>query len=150
MSSTPALPAASRRPRLVTPYRLAVSAALAAAAFAAVFAFQSHPEVVPVVRDSAVRAVSPAPGSFNVAQDIIWIEIDPTYSGVIQRIDQTVIPEDQLQIIQNVVRISYNPAQPDSATGRLSAGRHCVVAHFWPNGTQPESGRDYSWCFNSQ
>ncbi|HEX9529527.1 MAG TPA: hypothetical protein VF954_00220 [Acidimicrobiales bacterium] len=126
-----------------------MSVALAVAAFAAVFAFQSHPEPAPVVRDVAVRAVSPTPGSFDVTQDIIWIEIDPTYSGVIQRIDQTVIPEDQLQIIPNVVRISFDPRQAESATGRLAPGRHCAVAQFWPTGTPPEAGRTYSWCFNS-
>ena len=142
-------PPGRRRPRLVTPYRLGVSRALAVAAFAAAFAVQSHPDPAPVVRDAAVRAVSPEPGSFDVTQDVIWIDIDPTYTGVIQRIDQATIPPDQLQVIPNVVRISYNPNQPDSATGRLGPGRHCAVAQFWPDGTGPESARTYSWCFNS-
>lgn len=139
----------ARRPRLVTPYRLGVTLALGVAAFAAAFAFQSHPEPTPVVRDAAVKAVSPAPGSFDVTQDVVWIQIDPTYTGVIQRIDQTTIPEDQLQIIPNVVRITYNPDQDASATGRLAPGRHCAVAQFWPNGSTPDQGRTYSWCFNS-
>lgn len=134
---------------MLTPYRLGVSAALAVAAFAAVFAFQSHPEPTPVIRDSAVRAVSPEPGTLNVTQDVIWIEIDPTYNGVIQRVDQTTIPEDQLQVTPNVVRITYNPDQPASATGHLGPGRHCAVAQFWPAATSPDQGRTYGWCFNS-
>jgi len=141
---------APARPRLITPYRVAASLLVAGAIFLVVFAFQSHPETAPVIHDAVVRAVSPAPGSFNPHQQIIFIEIDPTYDGVISQLNGVFIPPLQLQKIPDVLRISYDPGQPGSATGRLPAGHNCATAHFWKVGQPPDSGRDFSWCFNLQ
>jgi hypothetical protein len=137
-----------RRPRVVTRYRVAVSLLLALAGGLAVLAAQSHPNPPPAYHDEVVRAVSPAPGSLGLRQDEIFVEIDPSYDGVISQVDQTAIPEDQLQRIPNLLRISYNPGQSGSETGRLSPGRHCARALFWRLGTPREQGRPFSWCFN--
>jgi len=135
--------------RLVTPYRVIVSALLALAAALVVLAAQSHPNPPPVLHDSVVRVVSPAPGSLGLRQSQIFIEIDPTYDGTIEQVNQTTIPDDQLKRIPNLVRVTYDPDQPDSATGRLPAGRNCVLYRYWHTGSDPAQGTERSWCFNA-
>ncbi|HMC42292.1 MAG TPA: hypothetical protein VKI20_04715 [Acidimicrobiales bacterium] len=134
--------------RLVTPYRVIVLVLLALATGLVVFAAQSHPNPPPVFHDSVVRVVSPAPGSLGLRQSEIFIEIDPTYDGLIEQVNQTRIPEDQLKRIPNLLRITYDPGQPDSATGRLPAGRNCVLYRYWRIGSDPAQGTERSWCFN--
>jgi len=136
------------RQRLVTPYRAIVTLLLALAAGLMVLAAQSHPNPPPAFHDSVVRVVSPAPGSLDLRQSEIFIEIDPTYDGSIEQVNQTTIPEDQLKRIPNLLRVTYDPGQPDSATGRLPAGRNCVLYRYWPVGSDPARGTERSWCFN--
>jgi len=136
------------RQRLVTPYRVIVTALLALAAGLLVLAARSHPNPPPAFHDSVVRAVSPAPGSLGLRQSEIFIEIDPAYDGTIEQVNQTTIPEDQLKRIPNLLRVTYDPGQTDAATGRLPAGRNCVLYKYWPVGTDPARGTERSWCFN--
>ena len=141
-------PQSGPRQRLVTPYRVIVTALLALAGILLVLAAQSHPNPPPAFHDSVVRAVSPAPGSLGLRQSEIFIEIDPTYDGLIEQVNQTRIPEDQLKRIPNLLRITYDPGQPDSATGRLPVGRNCVLYRYWRIGSDPAQGTERSWCFN--
>ena len=99
-------------------------------------------------RSGVVRSVSPQPGSIQVRQTEVQVELDNTYTGELA-INGTTIPDDQLAVIPGLNRISYTPG-----AGReietLPAGSNCAVVRFRPvAGTNGQPG-SYRWCFSVQ
>jgi hypothetical protein len=99
-------------------------------------------------RSRVVRSVSPQPGSIQVRQTEVQVELDNTYTGELA-INGTTIPDDQLAVIPGLNRISYTPG-----SGReietLPAGSNCAVVRFRPvAGTNGQPG-SYRWCFSVQ
>jgi hypothetical protein len=99
-------------------------------------------------RSGVVKSVSPRPGSIQLRQTEVRVELDSGYVGELA-INGTVIPDDQLAIIPGLNRISYTPG-----VGReietLPAGSNCAVVRFRPvagSGGEPGS---YRWCFSAQ
>ena len=128
--------------RLVTGGLLALAAGLLFIAFAT-----SEDEPVPPARDRAIRRVFPDDGTVAIRQDSIGIELAFGYSGVLQ-IDRTEIPDDQLNRIAGINRLSFTPGEGKEITA-LSPGRHCATALFWPTGETRDDARRYSWCFTA-
>jgi hypothetical protein len=134
--------------RAVTPRRLVIWVLLAASFIGVVFAFTtSRDEEPPRVQDEAVVRVFPQEGDINVRQDAIGVELAFGYTGVIQ-VDRVEIPEDQLDRIAGINRISYTPG-PGKEIGALAPGRHCATTVFWRQSESREQARTYTWCFTS-
>ncbi len=100
------------------------------------------------VRSGVVRSVSPRPGSIQLRQTEVQVELDSTYAAELA-INGTAIPDDQLAVIPGLNRISYTPG-----IGReievLPAGSNCAVVRFRPlAGTSGQPG-SYRWCFSVQ
>lgn len=134
--------------RAVTPRRLVIWALLATSFAGVVYAFTTSRDEEPLrVRDEAVVRVFPREGDINVRQDAIGVELAFGYTGVIQ-VDRVEIPEDQLDRIAGINRISYVPG-PGKETGPLAPGRHCATTVFWRQSETREQGRTYTWCFTS-
>ena len=101
----------------------------------------------PVIKDSAVARVFPEPGTQTLRQDTIYVELQVPYTGVL-RIDETEIPEDQLERIQvgNTTRVAYTPG-PEKETGALRPGRHSATAVFWEETKSRREARTFGWNF---
>jgi hypothetical protein len=128
--------------RLLTGLLLAVAAGLVFFAFST-----SEDEAVPAARDSAIRRVFPDDGTVSIRQDQIGIELAFGYTGVLQ-IDRTEIPDDQVDRIAGINRLSFTPGAGKEITA-LSPGRHCATALFWPSGRSRDDARRHSWCFTA-
>ena len=102
----------------------------------------------PVIKDSAVSRIFPEPGDQVLRQDTIFVELHVPYTGVL-RIDETEIPEDQLQRIQvgNTTRVAYTPG-PGTETGALRPGRHSATAIFWEETKSRREARTFGWNFS--
>jgi hypothetical protein len=140
--STPARPG-----RLFTPRRV-VSSILLAAAFAGLYlAFVLHDDSPnPKLRPAAVRTVSPEEGTLQLRQTEIFAELQPNYRGTL-RVNGTPIPDDQLDVIDGLNRISFTPAEGREIE-ELPPGRTCAIVEY-EQITDPnvEPGQ-YRWCFN--
>ena len=96
-------------------------------------------------RSGVVRSVSPQPGTIQLRQTEIQVELESTYTGELA-INGTPIPADQLALIPGLNRISYTPGAGREIE-RLPAGSNCAVVTFRPlAGTNGQTG-SYRWCF---
>ena len=121
---------------------IAVSAGLLFFAFTT-----SEDEPAPPARDAAIRRVFPEQGTVAIRQDSVGIELAFGYTGVLQ-IDRTEIPDDQLNRIDGINRLSFTPGDGKEITA-LAPGRHCATALFWPSGRTRQDARRHSWCFTA-
>jgi hypothetical protein len=139
--------AAARSARIFTFRRVVSSVLLAIACGGIVAAFIMHDETPPEgARPTAVGTVSPEPGSLQLRQTEIFVELDPRYSGTLS-VNGTVIPDDQVDLIEGLNRYSFTPGE-DKEIDELPPGRTCALITFDQTvnpGTDP--GR-FRWCFN--
>jgi hypothetical protein len=104
-------------------------------------------EEVPVRRAGLVR-VFPEAGTVAVRQDAIGAELAFDYAGRIA-IDRRDIPDDQLDRIAGINRLSFTPG-PEKEIESLDEGRHCASLTYWRVSAGEESaGRPFTWCFTS-
>ena len=133
--------------RLFTARRV-VSSVLLAVAFAGLYlAFVLHDDSPnPRLRPQAVRTVSPEPGTLQLRQTEIFAELEPAYRGTLS-VNGTVIPDDQLEVIEGLNRVSFTPGA-DRELESLPPGRTCAeVSYELVTDPGAEPGR-YRWCFN--
>ncbi len=133
----------------ITPRRVVVVALLALAGGALYMAATLHDDSLTAgARSGVVRSVSPRPGSIQLRQTEVQVELDSTYAGELA-INGKPIPDDQLAVIQGLNRISYTPGIGREIEA-LSAGSNCAVVRFRPlAGTDGQPG-SYRWCFSVQ
>ena len=127
---------------------LAVFAGLGLAAFLLVLGFQSKTEEPVTVRRAGLVRVFPEPDTVAVRQGAVGAELSFGYDGrlTIDRID---IPDDQLDRISGINRISFTPGA-EKEISDLAEGRHCASITFWTTEAGPDSaGRPYTWCFTA-
>ena len=98
------------------------------------------------LRPAVIRFVSPEPGTFEVRQTSIFYELDPRYAGTL-RVDSVAIPDDQLDVIQGLNRVSFTPGK-DKQFEAFAPGAHAATAIFWPVGEGPGAAQRYTWRFN--
>lgn len=127
---------------------LGILGALGVAAFLLVIGGQSRTEErVPVRRVGLVR-VFPEPGTVAVRQGSVGAELSFGYEGRLS-IDATVIPDDQLDIIPGINRLSFTPGEGKEIAA-LAEGRHCASVTFWTTDAGPDSaGTPFTWCFTA-
>ncbi|MBA2750893.1 MAG: hypothetical protein H0U41_01460 [Actinobacteria bacterium] len=99
-------------------------------------------------RSGVVRSVSPKPGSIQLRQTEVQVELDSTYAGELA-INGTPIPDDQLAVIQGLYRISYTPGAGREIEA-LPAGDNCAVVRFRPVADTNGQPGSYRWCFSVQ
>lgn len=135
------------RPRVFTLRRLVISFLLASSVVGIVYAFiSSEDQQAPKVLKSAVLRVYPPEGAFQLRQEIIGVQLDQPYTGVLL-IDGVEIPLDQLRYVDGTNEITYTPGE-GTETGLLEPGTHRATVVFWPKRESRETAPDrYSWTF---
>lgn len=135
------------KPRSFTVRRLVIALAMVGAVAALFFALALYEEspVLPL-RPAAIKFISPAPGSFGVRQGTVFYELGDQYTGTL-RLDSVAIPEDQLDVIGGLNRISFTPGSGKEIEA-LEPGAHTATAVFWPRGEGRAEARSYTWRFN--
>ena len=132
--------------RLVTVPRVVMSLLLAVAAAGMYVAFTLHEETPSSqTRPGAVRVVSPAPGSLEVRQTTVFYELASAYDGTL-RISGVEVPEDQLDVIEGLNRISFTPGAGKEIES-LEPGSQVVTAIFWPRAVGRRAAVTYTWRF---
>lgn len=125
-----------------------VTLLLGLAAFLLYVGVQAQSEEEPEVRRAGVARVFPEPGVVALRQDAIGAELEFGYAGRL-RIDRRDIPDDQIDAIAGINRLSFTPG-PEKEIESLDEGRHCVSLFYWKSTDGEESaGRPYTWCFTA-
>lgn len=121
-------------------------AALGAAAFLLYLGIGAKGEEDAPVRRAGLARVFPEPGTVAVRQAAVGANLDFGYSGRLT-IDRRNIPDDQVDRIAGINRISFTPGAGKEIEA-LDEGRHCASLTYWTTAAGPESaGRPYTWCF---
>ena len=108
---------------------------------------QGREEEPPVVRGPVLRAF-PERNSVALRQEAIGVELAFGYDATLQ-IDSRPIPDDQLDRVSGINRISFTPGEGKEIE-RLSEGRHCASVRYFGAGAPPDTpSRLYSWCFTA-
>jgi hypothetical protein len=96
--------------------------------------------------DEFVDDLIPQRNAQVVQQQTVGIDLIPTWTGVLV-IDGTEIPQDQLQVTQEIGLIQYTPNE-GQAVEQLLAGTNTVDAIVWPLAESRETAaRTISWTF---
>jgi hypothetical protein len=100
---------------------------------------------------STVEAVRPGSGELTGLVDDVMIDLRDDLTGVLV-INGTEIPEDQLDVIEELGIVSFRPG-PDKELTKLHDGVNTVVAYYWPRTEdRPEqlSGTpSHGWTFRA-
>lgn len=125
-----------------------VSLLLAFAAFLLYVGAQSQAEQEPPIRRAGLTRVFPAPGAVALRQDAFGAELGFGYEGRLT-IDRRPIPDDQLDRIAGINRLSYTPG-PGKEIETLDEGRHCVSLVYWrASEGEEKAGEPFVWCFTA-
>lgn len=125
---------------------LFVSVALGLAGFLLYVGLGAKGEEEPPVRRAGLSQVFPEPGTVAVRQAAIGANLAFGYSGRLT-IDRRDIPDDQVDRISGINRISFSPGVGKEIEA-LDEGRHCASLTYWTDAGGPDSaGRPYTWCF---
>ena len=127
---------------------LVVCALLGLSAFLLYAAVEAQAEEEPPVTRAGITQVFPEAGSVAVRQDAVGVELGFGYDGRLA-IDRRVIPDDQIDRIGGINRISFTPG-PGKEFESLDEGRHCVSLTYWRTSEgEASAGRPFTWCFTS-
>lgn len=119
---------------------------LGVALFALIVGLQSKGEEPEPIRVAGLVRVFPDPGVVALRQDAFGAELEFGYSGRLT-IDRIAIPDDQIDRIAGINRISFMPG-PGKEISALDEGRHCASVIFWPTAAGEDgAGPPREWCF---
>ena len=134
--------------RLITPYRVFVSLALALAIAMLYVGFVTSVDRTPEssARDQRVVTVEPIADGTALRQSRIFVQLAENYTGILV-IDGYEIPEDQLDRREGLNTVAFAPG-PGTETGALKPGQRCAVVVYWPASSSREvSSQSYKWCW---
>ena len=101
-----------------------------------------------------IESVSPAPGELTGLVDDVTVDLRDDLTGVLT-INNTVIPEDQLERTPELGIVTFRPGRDQELT-KLAAGENTVVVHYWPSAKgspqdppPAEQQSVYSWRFRA-
>jgi len=127
---------------------LAITGVLAVAALSLYVGLQAKAEEPPPVRVAGLIRIFPQPGTVALRQDAFGAELEFGYEGRLE-INGHAIPDDQLDRIAGINRLSYSPGEGKEITA-LPEGRNCVDVYFWRASTgEASAGPPRSWCFTA-
>ena len=131
---------------MITGRRIVITLLLSVAVFGFFYAFTRPTDnQQPALRDQAVRHVEPAPGDRVLRQSEVAVDLAAGYAGVLS-IDKHRIPEDQLDRIGGLNRVSFTPGEgKDIKT--LAPGRHEASVELWDTTIRDAPHRFYTWSF---
>ena len=133
-------------PRLVTVPRVVMSVLLALAGAGLYVAFTLREDPTPAAgRPPQVKTVSPEPGSLQLRQTEIFVELTAAYTGSLT-VNGVRIPEDQLQVIRGLNRYSFTPGAGREIS-ELPPGPTCAIIEYQRVGDTGSSPGSYRWCF---
>ncbi len=96
----------------------------------------------------AVQSVLPEPGSIVRQQEDLVADLRDDLFGVLL-VDGIEIPEDQLQRVVPLGRVSFRPG-PDKEFERWSPGVHQAQVLYWPQTDErPDNPASFNWTFRS-
>jgi hypothetical protein len=125
-----------------------ISTLLVFAAFLLYWATSSTAEQEPEVKRTGVSGVFPEPSAVAVRQDAIGADLDFGWTGRL-RIDNRDIPDDQIDRIAGINRLSFTPGAGKEIE-TLDEGRHCASLIYWKaSETEDAALRPYVWCFTA-
>ena len=125
-----------------------ITVLLGVAAFLLYVGVEAQSEEEPEVRRAGVVRVFPEPGAVALRQDAVGAELEFGWEGRIE-IDRRVIPDDQIDAIAGINRLSFTPGAEKEIVS-LDEGRHCVSLTYWRTSDgEDDAGRPYSWCFTA-
>ncbi|MEY2425868.1 MAG: hypothetical protein QOI61_1440 [Actinomycetota bacterium] len=144
MTQTKSLPA-GKNP-LVTPYRVAVSLLLAAAAAALYIGVVSSVDHKTEITNSQnVLDVRPAANDTALRQARIFAKLKAGYTGILI-VDGVEIPEDQLDRLEGIDTVGFTPGS-GTEIGALKPGRRCATVVYWSVEASRSSAESYEWCW---
>jgi hypothetical protein len=127
---------------------LVVCALLGLAAFLLYVGVDAQAEEEVPVRRAGIVRVFPEAGTVALRQDAFGAELDFGYEGRLT-IDRRDIPDDQLDVIPGINRLSFAPGAGKEIES-LDEGRHCISLTYWRASDGEEgAGRPYTWCFTA-
>lgn len=127
---------------------LLVVGLLGVAAFLLYLGVDAQAEEEEPVRRAGIVRVFPAAGTVALRQDAIGAELGFDYTGRLT-IDRRVIPDDQIDTIAGINRLSFTPG-PGKEIESLDEGRHCVSLLYWRTADGEDSaGQPLTWCFTA-
>lgn len=133
--------------RLVTLPRVVMSVLLALSFAGLYVAFTLHDDSpAPRLRPPAVTTVSPEPGSLQLRQTEIFVELAAAYTGTLS-VNGVRIPEDQMQVIEGLNRYSFTPG-PGREIEALPPGAACAAVEYHRIGDEQSPPASYRWCFS--
>jgi hypothetical protein len=125
-----------------------VSALLGFSAFLLYAAVQGQAEEEPPIRRAGLVRVFPQPGTVALRQDAFGAELSFGYEGRLT-IDRRPIPDDQLDKIPGINRLSFAPGSGKEIES-LDEGRHCVSLIYWrASESEEQAGQPFTWCFTA-
>jgi hypothetical protein len=143
------------KPRLITTRRVVISLLLAGCAGGLIFGLSGvrNPSSL-IVIDSAVKNLTPPPGTAAPRQARIGITLDHPYTlgsstADPMSIDGQGIPQDQIEFVPGLNQFWYTPG-PGKQITALPRGPNCVVITIRSVLNQADPGHSARWCFNSQ
>lgn len=127
---------------------LVICGLLGVAAFLLYLGVDAQAEEEEPVRRAGIVRVFPAAGTVALRQDAIGAELGFDYTGRLT-IDRRVIPDDQIDAIAGINRLSFTPGAGKEIES-LDEGRHCASLLFWRTADGEESaGQPFTWCFTA-
>ena len=132
------------RERLI---RASLVLALIVAAGALYLAFTTGRDEEAPVRQGAVLRVFPRPETVALRQDAIGADLAFGYVATIT-VDARVIPDDQLDIVEGINRVSFTPG-PEKEIEQLDEGQHCATISYRESQDPESAARSYRWCFTA-
>jgi hypothetical protein len=145
-------PVPTTTPVYSTRFKLLAAAllALAIAAFVGAYLTFAQGEDDPVLRSGGqneyVEALIPERNSQVPQQTTVGIDLATGWTGVLV-INGVEIPEDQLNVTEELGLVEYTPAD-GLAVEQLEGGQNCVTAVVWRlSEGRDEGGRNVTWCF---
>jgi len=141
---------------LITRRRIVISVILAGAVAVLVFGFTlvRPADQAVVYTDSAVRMLyPPKPGDVILRESRVGVTLSQDYTLAYgttngMAINKIGIPQDQLDVIAGLNQYFYYPA-PGKEISELPVGRVCVDLQIRRVVDPNDTGRRFSWCFQT-
>jgi hypothetical protein len=97
---------------------------------------------------AAIESINPGRGELTGLVDDVRVDLRDDLQGELL-VDSVRIPEDQLDTIEQLGRITFRPG-PGKEFTRLRAGENTVVVRYWPRGEpRPAVPASFSWRFRA-
>lgn len=125
-------------------------------AFAAVLVFfvaffvtgHDNDDDITVSQNPAIDAIFPQRSDEVLQQEKITLDLAAGFEGLIIRINDKDIPENQVTFDASRNVVGFTPG-PGKALTTLFAEQNCVEAIYWRSADGPSLAKTFHWCFTA-